>query len=412
MHPTVEKDVVEWAHGADLRFEGDRLKDVAAPNCKSCYTEAAEMRKTIQEGIAVGHIFGPYVCPPLGGFKQTPRALIDEMEKSGKYRPISVNNMPKGQAVNEDIPDSPTPICLTTHKRLQQLMRIQRARRTGQGVWLAKRDLKSAYRNHAVRPADWHLCGLMWDGQYFVDGRLSFGCRSSVDRFLTVSDAVEWALRRWGVQVVHYIDDFCFVCGSEAEAQEAVWKFEVICQEFGIPIKHQKDEGPAQVVEMLGVVYDMLEFTAHMPATKLKAIQAGCEKVVDGTVTQADALSLVGLQTWAAACIPQARTFIPALRHAAEASEGEFRCTRRVRLDAEWWLQAIASGMAAGGVAILPTATAPDVVMAGDAGSEWGMGAHSDSTFYRAATPQHVTKAAMRRRHGTGRTSVPTGMSM
>ena len=147
---------------------------------------------------------------------------------------------------------------------------------------------------------------------------------------------------------MHYIDDFCFVCGSEAEAQEAVWKFEVICQEFGIPIKHQKDEGPAQVVEMLGVVYDMLEFTAHMPATKLKEIQAGCEKVVDGTVTQADALSLVGLQTWAAACIPQARTFIPALRHAAEASEGEFRCTRRVRLDAEWWLQAIASGMAAG----------------------------------------------------------------
>ena len=396
-HPTVEKDVVEWAHGADLRFEGDRSQEVAAPNCASCYTAAEEMRKTIWDGVAAGHMFGPYATPPLQGFKQTPRALIDEMLKSGKYRPISVNNLPKGQAVNDDIPDSPTPICLTTHTRLQQLMRIQKARRTGHGVWLAKRDLKSAYRNHAVHPRDWHLCGLQWDGQYFVDERLSFGCRSSVDRFLTVSDAIEWALRRWGVQVVHYIDDFCFVCGSEAEALEAVRKFEVICEEFGIPIKRQKDEGPAKVVEMLGVVYDMNTYTAAMPQGKLQLIKDGCEKVLVGCVTKKEAMSLVGLQTWAAACIPQARTFIPALRHAAEIATKDVHCTQRARLDAQWWLGVINKGLARDGVAILPSEVTPDIVMAGDAGSEWGMGAHSDTTFYRAATPAHVTRAAMRR---------------
>ena len=30
--------------------------------------------------------------------------MIDEMEKSGKYRPISVNTLPHGRAVNEGIP--------------------------------------------------------------------------------------------------------------------------------------------------------------------------------------------------------------------------------------------------------------------------------------------------------------------
>ena len=112
-HPTVETDYEEWASGAGLRYEGDRSTDVSAPNCASCYTATAEMRETIWDGVNKGHILGPYPKPPLAGLKTTPRALIDEMAKSGKYRPISSNNLPEGQAVNESIPGSPEPICLT-----------------------------------------------------------------------------------------------------------------------------------------------------------------------------------------------------------------------------------------------------------------------------------------------------------
>ena len=402
-HPTVAENVPEWAHGADLRYEGDRLTDVAAPNCASCYTAPGEMRNTVWDGVAKGHVLGPYPLPPLAGFKQTPRALIDEMEKSNKFRPISANNLPVGEAVNEAIPNAPDPICLTTHDRFQQLLRMKKSLlRPGGKLLLAKRDLRSAYRVHAVRPADWQLCGFQWDGQYFVDARLSFGCRSSVDRFLTVSDAIEYVMRRWGVLCVHYIDDFCFV-EEEADMASAIQKFEIVCAAFGIEIKVQKNEGPAARVEVLGVVYDAEAMTAAMPAKTLTELRAGCATVVAKRhIPTKAAASLVGVMSWAAACIPHARTFVSALRHAEnvarKAGNANIKATNRVVADARWWVEAIDGGMAAHGVTVIPAVKRVACLFKGDAGSLWGMGAHSDDVFYKAKTPPHVTKAAMRTR--------------
>ena len=162
------------------------------------------------------------------GLRARPEPLLMKWKSrisGGRY---SSNNLPVGRAVNEGIPQAEVPICLPTHRRIQQKIR-QAYARAGRVV-LAKRDIKSAYRNVQVHPDDWHLCGLQWDGQYFMDTHLSFGCRSSMDRFLTVTDALEWALRRWGVNVVHYIDDFVFISDSDEEAKVAIEKFEVICR--------------------------------------------------------------------------------------------------------------------------------------------------------------------------------------
>ena len=310
-HPSVEQDVEEWAHGARLRYEGDREDEVLAPNCASSWQAAAESRAAIWSEVEKGRILGPFPHPPLQGFKSTPRAIIDEMEKSNKWRPISSNNLPVGRAVNEGIPQTDVPICLPTHRRIQQKIR-QAYTRAGRVV-LAKRDIKSAYRNVQVHPDDWHLCGLQWDGQYFVDTHLSFGCRSSVDRFLTVTDALEWALRRWGVNVVHYIDDFVFVSDSYEEAEEAIAKFEIICRAWGLPIKEEKNVGPGERVTLLGVDYDMVAMTAAMPAATLKNIKTACSEGAEGMlVTNAE--TLVGVLTWASSCVVAASTFVQSLR--------------------------------------------------------------------------------------------------
>jgi site-specific DNA-cytosine methylase len=398
-HPKVEEDIVDWAHGSTLRYEGDRNVGTAVPNCATCYVAPEEMRKCIRGDVDKGWIAGPFPFPPLKGFHQIARALIDEMEKSGKYRPISVNNLPKGDSVNDSIPKAPDPITLPTHKRIRRKIRQQHGL-TGRVV-LAKRDLKSAYRNVAVRPSDWHLCGMKWDGQFFVDTRLSFGCRSSVDKFLSVSDALEWALRRWGVNVVHYIDDFIFISGSDEEAAEAIRKFDILCEAWGIPVKKQKDEGPGPVVECLGVVYDMDRMVAVMPARQLDAVYDGCASVLAGGTTVGQATSLVGVLTWVSDCMDQAAPFVAALRSAADkaraAGQAEIQTSRRVLADMKWWMTAVECGMAAEGVAILPTVVRKvHAGWKGDAGSEWGMGAHDASHFYRAKHPEHVRRAAMR----------------
>ena len=403
MHPTVRDDVKEWVHGASLRFEGDRSLEVRPPNHASAADQPEVARKTIWDEVVKSRLLGPFVKPPLPGWRTIPRALVDEMERSGKFRPISDYKSPRGMAVNEGIPDTTDVLQLVTHTELRRRLRMAADRCGGvlKNVQLAKRDIKSAYRNVRVRPEDWHLCGVEWDGQFFVDAYLSFGCRSSVDKFLRVSDAVEWVLRRWGVDVVHYIDDFIFIATSDAEAAEGIRKFEIVCAQFGLPIKQEKDVGPGSYVEVLGVVYDLEKGVVEMPARIMNQLAAWCQQALDGPVTRAWAQTVVGVMQWAAQCMPQARPFVSRLRRAAEEAkehaQSHITRSQKLRADLQWWVQAIAQGMGAQGVAVLQSRVVVMCTAQGDAGSAWGLGGYDAEAFYNAPWPQQVMNKAMRK---------------
>ena len=86
--------------------------------------------------------------------------------------------MPLGNAVNDGIPKA-------SHLEMARIRDIddrirECIRRTGK-AWMAKADIKAAYRTQPVRPEDWQLQGIKWKGKYYIDTRMSFGCRSSVD---------------------------------------------------------------------------------------------------------------------------------------------------------------------------------------------------------------------------------------
>ena len=96
-------------------------------------TVARVMRPWLRQGavwdeVGKGRVLGPFPVAPLRGFKVIARAMVDERAKSGKFRPISANNLPEGEAVNEVIAKYDDPICMATHKRMQQLMRHAKAR--------------------------------------------------------------------------------------------------------------------------------------------------------------------------------------------------------------------------------------------------------------------------------------------
>ena len=45
----------------------------------------------------------------------------------------------------------------------------------GQGAFLAKMDIRQAYRNIPVASQDRHLLGLQWNGKVYIDQVLPFG---------------------------------------------------------------------------------------------------------------------------------------------------------------------------------------------------------------------------------------------
>ena len=64
----------------------------------------------------------------------------------------------------------------------------------GTGAIMAKTDLKSAFRMVPVRPADWDLLGMFWDGMHYVDTCLPFGLCSAPYLFNHFADALHWVL--------------------------------------------------------------------------------------------------------------------------------------------------------------------------------------------------------------------------
>ena len=70
---------------------------------------------------------------------------------------------------------------------------------SGWGAYLAKVDIKNAYRIIPVHPEDRALLGMQWEGALYVDAALPFGLRSAPKIFTNVADALEWMLRERGV---------------------------------------------------------------------------------------------------------------------------------------------------------------------------------------------------------------------
>ena len=65
----------------------------------------------------------------------------------------------------------------------------------GKGALMAKVDLKNAFRLCPVRPEDWHLLGIYWHDNFYIDKCLPFRLRSAPFLFNMVADALHWILQ-------------------------------------------------------------------------------------------------------------------------------------------------------------------------------------------------------------------------
>ena len=76
--------------------------------------------------------------------------------------------------------------------------------------------------------------------------------------FSAIADALQWVMERMGVRwVAHYIDDFITMgaLGSEECASNSLL-MHMACDQMGLPVEPDKDEGPASTLSFLGIELD------------------------------------------------------------------------------------------------------------------------------------------------------------
>ena len=224
--------------------------------------------------------------------------------------------------------------------------------------------LKNAYRMIPVHPDDYHLLGVTWAGQTYVDRALPFGLRSA-PKIFTIS------------YQIHYLDDFLFFGAPLAEEAAAALETVVrILRALGIPIATHKTEGPTTSLIFLGILVDTCTFELRLPVDKLTRLQIKLDTWTTRKHCQKHELkSLLGHLSHAATVVRHGRTFLRklfTLLSRAHWSRHFIHLTAGAKADLLWWKVFL---QVWNGLSFFPRTAATSVEVTSDASGSFGCGA-------------------------------------
>ena len=188
-------------------------------------------------------------------------------------------------------------------------------------------------------------------------------------------------------QVFHYIDDFITI--GAPKTGECEWNVRImheVCQELGLPVAEEKNEGPTSSLQFLGLELDTEAMEIRLPHSKLVQLQAmlaawrerkACKK--------RDLLLLIGILSHAAKAVRAGRTFVRRLIDLStlvKHLDHFVRLSLPARADLEWWFQFASSW---NGIEMMTVVKreAPGEVLVSDASGSWGCGAYCGKNWFQ-----------------------------
>ena len=164
----------------------------------------------LQKELGAGQLARPFSSPPFQNFRVSPLGLVPK-KQLGEFRMIHHLSFPKGTSLNDGIPDVETSVRYATVDDAIMLRKL-----AGLGCFLAKTDIKNAFRIIPINPADYHLLGIKWRKLYCYDRAMPTGCSSSCRTFEAFSTAVEWIAQEKLLidKLLNLLDDFLIISST------------------------------------------------------------------------------------------------------------------------------------------------------------------------------------------------------
>ena len=307
-------------------------------NAQTAFQHPDIVAKYIKKEVESKHTAGPFPTPPFPNFVVS--SLGVRPKKTGGARLIMDLSRPFDNSVNDFISKEAFTLRFSNIDEAVALVIS-----TGVGAYMAKMDVKSAFRLIPVRKEDWNLLGYCHDNQYYFDLVLPFGLRSSPAIFNRLSEFIKWLLitkgpsRDW----IHYMDDFFVVCRSKTECEKAMKYMTQLCEDLGVPLAENKTEGPSQILTFLGVGIDGIKQTLFVPASKMQEILVEFSLYERRQrASKRQILSLVGKLSAITKCVPAGRIFLRRmlnLAHRVKRLDHTIHLNAEFKADLEWWKQ-------------------------------------------------------------------------
>ena len=260
-------------------------------------------------------------------------------------------------------------------------------------AYMAKVDIKSAFRTVGVHPEHWHLLGFKYtprggaSERYFVDTRCPFGLKCSPEIFCRLSTAVRAMLTRRGIKaVVVYVDDFLILADTEAECARALAVLLELLPRLGFTVSEKKTVQPTQRIIFLGLQLATNEdgagkMTVTVPEPKLRrAEETALQLHGRSEISLKQLEQAVGFFNHIAQAVYSARCFyrrlIYAIRDAKAAGRTKIKVTTDIRLDLNFWIH---FARHYNGQAVILTAPQQQHGFLATDASDWGMGGFFDN---------------------------------
>lgn len=287
------------------------------------------VRAKIGKEVKAGRVLGPFADPPIPNLRVSPLGVVPK-KAPGQFRLIHHLSYPKGESVNDNVP---THLCSVRYTSLDEAVRKLRA--CGPGALMAKADIESAFRLLPVHPEDFCLLGFWFEGGYYIDRALPMGCSISCSAFECFSTFLEWVTRQRmrDNSSVHYLDDFLFMGPANSDqCLKFLATFQAFCCELGVPLAHDKTEGPVNKLTFLGIELDSVEQCSRLPPDKLSKLRDLLSRsVIAKKLTLRELQVIVGHLNFACRVIAPGRAF---LRCLCDAMAGLFSPHHRIRVNA------------------------------------------------------------------------------
>ncbi|KAK3094320.1 hypothetical protein FSP39_000299 [Pinctada imbricata] len=293
--------------GFRIPYEGLR-KFRSHKNLKSANENKLIIADTIQSEISKKRVEGPFYKPPFPNLQCSPLGLVPKKE-SGKFRMIHHLSFPEGGSINDGISHEH---CAVKYQSLDDA--VAQIKKFGVGALLAKTDIAEAFKNIPIHPDDFELLGFTFNEQFYFDKTLPFGLSFSCNLFEKFSTALHWILTSHfkNTGCVHVLDDYLFIGPpSSNNCQKDLHNFLSLCQDIGLPIKHEKTVLPTTTLTFLGLEIDTVKYEMRLPLDKLRNLR---ETLVGfqyrRKTTLRELQSLIGLLNFACTVVVPGRPFL------------------------------------------------------------------------------------------------------
>ena len=300
-----------FSFGFDFMYRGTPTSDLTIRNHKSTFTYSSFVSQALEKELTLGRIAGPFVSPPFPFFQLSPLGAVPK-KTPGSFRLIFDLSFPQGSSVNDHISDVFSEV---SYVEFSEAIRL--VSKAGPGAFLAKTDIKEAYRLLPVHPSLYHVLCFSWQGLFYYDRCLAMGLRSACQLFEKFSCSLNFIAKKRGIDsITHYLDDFLIINPTETGCSSDLSNFTSLCEYIGVPLAPNKTVGPSQVIDFLGLQIDTVSEQVLLPKDKLDSLRTQISALLSRrSCTLAELQSILGSLNFACRVVLPGRAFLRRLYH-------------------------------------------------------------------------------------------------